>query len=169
MSPASPHDRSERRVGGEGAAEVVDAGARGSGGGAEIDRRIGSSVEADRGAEKGLKEGHGAAGDVAADVVGVVMLDGGGVQLAAGEDAIAEAGGETLNLVLDRVSHIDGRGGGHMAIGPAGVFSVRRAGRIEQTLLGEEDIRLVGMLAVEDLLLGGGDFVECAAEVQRGG
>jgi hypothetical protein len=118
---ALAEDRSQRCLGGEGAAEAVDAGAGWCGGGADKDGRVGSGVEADRRAEEGLQEGHGSAGDVAADVVGVAMLNVGCVELAASEDAVTEAGGETLDLPLDRVGHIDGRASGDVAISPAGV------------------------------------------------
>src|SRR5436190_979859 len=101
----------EGRLGGEEAAEAVDAGAGGRGGGAEEEGGVRGRVEAGGGAEERLHEGHGAAGDVAADVVGVVPLDVGRSELAAGENAIAKAGGEPLDLPLDRVGPIDGRSG----------------------------------------------------------
>ena len=50
------------------------------------------------GAEEELTEVHGAAGDIAANEVGVHFFQLGGRENAASEDAIAEAGSETLDL-----------------------------------------------------------------------
>src|SRR5262245_16163931 len=95
-----------------------------SGGRAEKDRAVGSAIEAGSGAEKGLREAHRAAGDVTADIVGIVVMHVGGVQLAASEDAVSEARCEPLDLPLDRLGHI-GRGSrGNVTIGPASVLAV---------------------------------------------
>ena len=95
----------EGEAGGVGSAHAVDAAAGRGGGGAEVDVRRGGAVLAAGGAEEELAEIHGAADDVAADEVGVHGFERGGGRNVAGEDAVAEAGGEALDLLLDALEH----------------------------------------------------------------
>ena len=52
-----------------------------------------------------------------------------------------------------------------MAVGPCRLLSVRRAARVEEAALGEEDVRLLADRAAPRLALGGGDLLERSAEV----
>ena len=91
----------------------------------------GSSAR-DRAGEQ-LEQIGDAAGDRAADVVGVVALEVGRRRVVAREDAIAKAGREALDLALDAVG--DDRPSspaGHVAVGVAGVLA-RRARASDRT------------------------------------
>ena len=80
------------------AAHAVDSAAWGSGGGADVEVADRSCVVAPRWAEKELAEVYCAAGDVAANQVGVHFFEGAWGKDAAGQDAIVEAGGEAFDL-----------------------------------------------------------------------
>ena len=80
------------------AAHAVDSAAWGSGGGADVEVADRSCVVAPRWAEKELAEVCCAAGDVAANQVGVHFFEGAWGEDAGGQDAIAEAGGEAFDL-----------------------------------------------------------------------
>jgi hypothetical protein len=100
------------------AAEAVDSSAGRSGGGAKKNVFRGSGVSADRGAEKKLAEGVGAAGDVASDEVGVVGFELRGRFGGAGDDEIFEAGSEAFDLRFDGGGHVGGGVGRDVAVGP---------------------------------------------------
>lgn len=91
----------EGEAGGVGSAHAVDAAAGRGGGGTEVDVRRGGAVLAAGGAEEDLAQVHSAADDVTADEVGVHGFERGGRGDVAGEDAVAEAGGEALDLGFD--------------------------------------------------------------------
>src|ERR1700679_2577149 len=112
---------------GEVAAHAVDSAAGGRGGAAQIDAGVAGAIAAGGGAEEELGERHGAAGDVAAEEVGVPGGEGFGVAGAAGEDAVAEAGGEACDLGFDGGGAVYDGAVGDVAIGPGGVFSCGRA------------------------------------------
>lgn len=161
----------EDGAGGVPAAHAVNASAGRRGTGTEEKAGIGRGVgiEAGERAEEELREVVLAAGHVAADHGGIV-----GFQLlraarVAGEDAIAEAGGEAFDLGLDARGHVDGAAVGNVAVGPAGVASGGSAGGIDQRLLGDEDERLSGRAAVHHFRFGATDVVEASADVDGGG
>ena len=107
--------------------------------------------------------------DVSADVVGVVLFKLRGSECVARQDEVAKAGGETFDLGLDALAHIEGRASGDVTIGPGGVFSLWRARRVEQALLGEQYERLFGVLAPPDRGFGGGNFWQRAAHMDGRG
>src|ERR1700732_4247596 len=115
-----------------------------------------------------LGEVHGAAGDVAADQVRVHIFEGARRKNAAGENAIAEAGGEPLDLRFEGLQHIDIGAVGHVAIRPDNVLPCWGAGGIEEAGLREEDKRLLGVAAVTHVVFGWGDFLEAAARSAGG-
>src|ERR1700679_180431 len=135
---------------------------------AQIDAWVAGSIAADGGAEEELGEGHVAAGDVAAEEVGVPGGEGFGVAGAAGEDAVAEAGGEAGDLGLDDGGAVYDGAVGDVAVGPGGVFSCGRACGVEEAGLDEEHVGAVVVAAVEGVVLGAGDFFERFAEVYGG-
>ena len=92
-----------------------------------------------------------------------------GVAGAAGEDDVAEAGGEALDLGFDDVGAVDGGAVGDVAVGPGGVLAFGGAGGVEEAGLDEEDEGTVVEAAVEGVVLGVGDLCERAAEVDGGG
>jgi len=110
-----------------------------------------------------------AAGHVAADHRGVVALQFRGTAGVAGEDAIAKAGGEALDLLLDAGGHVGGATRGDVAVGPAGVATGGSAGGIDQGLLSDEDERTFGRPAVCHFRFGAEDLLETAADVNGGG
>src|ERR1700679_4098687 len=129
---------------------------------AQIDAWVAGSIAADGGAEEELGEGHGAAGDVAAEEVGVPRGEGFGVAGAAGEDAVAEAGCEAGDLGLDGGGAIYDGAGGDVAVGPCGVLSLRGTRRVEEAWLDQQDVGAV-LVAAPSLRaagvgLGGGGF-----------
>src|SRR5260370_143795 len=81
------------------------------------------------------------------------------------QDAIAKAGGETFNLGFDALAHIESWATGDMAVGPHGVFPLRRAGGVKQALLREQHERLFGMLTAPDRGFARRDFWQRAAQV----
>ena len=86
----------------------------------------------------------------------------------AGDDPVAEAGGEALDLGLDPAGHIHGGAMWHVAIGPGRRLAGRGPSRIPWCVLDEQDIRPVGMAAGGDIRLCGRDLVEGPAEVDGG-
>ena len=60
------------------------------------------------------------------------------------EDEVAEARGEALDLRLDRVGHVAAPAVRDVAVRPGGVLALRRAGRVEQRVLGEQHERPLG-------------------------
>jgi hypothetical protein len=163
--PQMPEGRFSRVV----AAHAMHAGAGRGGGGAEIDAGRAGGVGAQRGAQEELAEGERAAGDVAAEEVGVQGLKSGGRRDVTRQNAVAEAGGEALDLGLNARGHVLGRAVGDVAVGPEDVAAGRGAGGIEERGLRGEDERALGGAALGDGGFRGGDLFECAAEMDRGG
>ena len=124
---------------------------------------------APRWAEKELAEVYCAAGDVAANQVGVHFFEGAWGKDATGQDAIVEAGRETLDLRFDGWEHIDGGTVGDVTVSPGDVLPCWGASRVEEARLGEEDEGAVGVATVAHVVFGGGDFLEAAAEMHGGG
>ncbi len=81
------------------------------------------------------------------------------------EHPVAKPGSEPLDLRLDALPHVYGRGGRHVTVRPGRVLTSRRARRIEEARLDEQDERTIGNLAAPDLVLGARDLLERAAEV----
>ena len=112
----------EGTEGGMVAAHAVDAAAGWGRRGAEEDLRDGGAVEGWGGAEEELARGHRAAGEIAADEVGVAGFEVGGEMDAAGENAVAEAGGEALDLGLDGFGYIHNGAVRDVRVAPGGVL-----------------------------------------------
>src|SRR6202035_2177800 len=100
--------------------------------GADVDIANGSGVVAPGGAEEELAQVHGAAGNVAADEVGVHCFQCGGSENAAGEDAIAEARCEALDLQFESFKHVDRGTVGNVAVSPSDVLPCRGTGGVEE-------------------------------------
>ncbi len=144
-------------------AHAVDSTAGRRGGAAEIDAGVAGTIAAGRGPEEKLGERHGTAGDVAAEEVGVPFGESFGIADAAGENAVAEAWGKTLDLGFDDCGAVDDRAGGNVAVGPGGVLAFRSARRIEEAGLNDQDKGAVVEAAVEGVVLGLGDLGKGAA------
>ena len=93
--------------------------------------------------------GH-AAGDRAADVVRVVLLEVGGAHHVPREDPVAEPRREALDLAFDGLGAIQRRPGGDMAVRPAGVLAGGCPGCVEEARLDDDRERPVGVLAAPD-------------------
>ena len=141
-SRASSRERAPE-LGGVQTAHAVDAGTGRGRGRAQVQAGCSGRPRPQRHHRAGeqLAQVGDAAGDVAADVVGVVRLDLGRGGAAAAEDRSPEAGGEAFDLALDRIGHVDGRPVGHVAVGPQRVATRRRPGAVEQARLGDEHER----------------------------
>jgi hypothetical protein len=105
--------------------------------------------------------------DVAADVVGVMAFDVGGCHDMTSEDPRREAGGESLDLRLDPLAHVDRRSVGDMAIGPTDMLAGRCARRVGHRGLSEDHERPLGHLARGHRVLGCDHFIEGASNVHR--
>jgi hypothetical protein len=138
---------------------------------AEVDAADRGAVRVPPGhrARHGLPDRLHADGDVAADVVGVVrlLIDRGAHR--PGQDEVAEARGEPLDLRLDRRGHVHVGPGGHVAVGPQRLPARRGAGRIGDARLDDEHVGTLRVLARRDLGLGRRDLLEGPAQVQRAG
>jgi hypothetical protein len=86
-----------------------------------------------------------------------------------GQDEVAEAGGEPLDLRLDRRGHVHVGPGGDVAVGPQRVPARGGAGRVGDPGLDDEDVGAVRVLARGDFGLGLCDLLERSAQVQRAG
>ena len=150
------------------ATHAVDASTRGSGRGTDVDVAGWRGVMAPSWTEEELAEIDGAAGDIASDQVRVHILEGARRKNAAGENAIAEAGGEPLDLRFEGLQHIDIGAVGHVAIRPGNVLPCWGAGGIEEAGLREQDKGLLGVTAVAHGVFGRGDFLKAAAEMHGG-
>ena len=109
------------------------------------------------------------AGDRAADVVRVVVLEVGGAHHVASEDPVAESRGEPLDLVFDGLGAILRRPVGDVAVRPAGVLAGGRSGGVEKARLDDDREGPLGVLSVPDSGLGLGDLRKRAAHVDGGG
>ena len=149
------------------AAHSVDAGAGRSGGRTEEQARVrrGVGVPAESRTGERLWEIHDAARDVSADVIWIVGFPVNGRGGAAGEDALAEAGGETFHLNLDAIGHRLGRAGGHVAIAPGGVLSRRCPRRVEKAGLRQQDEGVLDTGATPRRRLGCRDLLKGSANM----
>ena len=109
------------------------------------------------------------AADRAADVVRVVAFEIGRGHRCARQDEVAEAGREALELRLDARGHVDAGAARHVAVGPGGVLSGRRARRVEQALLRDDHVRPLRVLAAPDGRLAADDLLERSADVDGAG
>jgi hypothetical protein len=87
----------------------------------------------------------------------------------AGDDAVAHARREPLDLAEDALGHIDVRAVGHVTVGPHDVHAGRRAGRVEEARLGEQHERALGDPTCVDGRLGLRDLLERAPQVDSPG
>ena len=164
-------DVAEGGQGGELTAAAVHAGDRRSRRGAEIDAADRRPVRVPPGyrAQDGLPQGLPADADVAAHVVRVMRFLVGGRADRAGQDEVAEPGGEPLDLRLDPAGHVDLGSGRHVTVGPQGRPAGRGAGRIGDARLDHEHVRVLRVLARGHFGLGRGDLLEGSAQVQGAG
>ena len=80
---------------------------------------------------------HGPTADVAANQVGIVLLERGRVENVACQNVRSETGGEAFDLRFDGIREVGRRTVGDVTISPSRMFALRRAGGIEQARLGE--------------------------------
>src|SRR5438067_48511 len=92
---------------------------------AEIELAVGRRVEPPCWTDEELPEVGDPAVDVAADVVGVMALDVGRTHDVTRQDARSESWGESFDLRLDPLAHVDGRSIRDMAVGPADMLAGR--------------------------------------------
>ena len=85
----------------------------------------------------------------------------------AGEDAVAEAGREALDLGLDPGRHVHGGSRRHVAIGPGGAFARRRSRPVPGLVLDEQNEGAIWMSSGSHVRLRGRDLLERPAEVDR--
>src|SRR3954470_21769808 len=119
------------------------AGRRGST--AEEDTGKGGAVEAARRAEEELAQVDCSAVEIAANQIRIMNFQGGGAGDMAAQNALPEAGGEALHLSFNSIRHIQRRSVGNVAVGPGRVLAGRSAGRVEQSVLREQDEGTAGV------------------------
>ena len=95
-------------------------------------------------AEDQLARAVGAGDDVAADVVGVVLLHLRDAAHVASQDPVAETRGEALDLRLDRGGGVAVPACGHVRVGVQRMHVAGGARRVGQVLLADEDERPLG-------------------------
>ena len=110
-----------------------------------------------------------AAGDVAADVRGVVGLEPRRSGDVAGQDQVLEPGSEALELGFHALGHVHGRAVGDVAVGPQRVLPRRCPARVDEALLGHEHVRALGMPAGRCLRFAGRDLLGRATQVDGAG
>ena len=157
--------------GGPDAAHPMDAAAGWSGCRAQIDA-LGARpvwVPAAGRTEDRLAKRPGTAGDVASDVIGVVMLSVHGCHCRSGEDKVLEAGSKPLDLGLDPPGHVYSRSPRDMAVGPERLLTRRSSGRVDDTGLDDKAIRAIRMATCGDVRLAAGDLCKAAPDVHRTG
>jgi len=84
------------------------------------------------------------------------------------ENALAETGSKSLDLLLDSFGHVDGAAVGNVTVRPAGVPTRGCPRRIDQGLLRNQHKRSIGRTTAGYFGLGTKNFLECAARVNRG-
>jgi hypothetical protein len=84
-----------------------------------------------------------------------------------GENAIAKAGRESLNLRFDLIRHIRIAVEWNMAVRPKRVLTTRCARFIEETLLRNKHERALGNISARNLAFRHRDFVNAATEMNR--
>ena len=159
----------ERSDGGVESAHAMDSAAGWCGGAAEEDGRITGGVGAAGGAEDELARCHGSAGEIAAGEVGVPSFELRRGLGATGEYAVAEAGSKALDLGLDGLGSVERGAVGDVAVAPGGVAAGRGTGGVGDAGLDEKDERGFRVSVREGSLLGGGNLIESAADVDGGG
>ena len=151
---------------------AVDAGARRGGRGADEDGRVRGAVreEGELGAQEELEAGGGAGGDVAAHVVGVAGGEFGRARRRAGEDAVAEAGREPLQLALDRVREVPGPAVRDVPVRPEDLLALGRPGGVDDAGLHGDQERRVGRPALaRGRAQGGADLRAARADLHGPG
>lgn len=108
---------------------------------------------------------HSPASDIASYEVRVHALKIGRRKNAPRQNAVAEAGSETINLILQFLQHVYFRSMRHMTIGPRHVFARWSPGVIEETGLGQQNERTVGVLSHAYCLFRRGNLFEASAEM----
>src|SRR6267378_500267 len=83
------------------------------------------------------------------------------------ENAVAEAGREPLDLILNPSIHREGRTVRHVTVGPRNVPSVGGSSFVEQCRLCDQDERPLRMLPICHLAFGCSNFVERSAQMHR--
>src|SRR3954470_24312605 len=161
----------QRRGRGVVAAHAVRAGAGRRGRRAQEDAGDAGRVGIQRraGPQDELPRVVGAGDDVAADVVGVVRLHLRGAPHVAGEDPVAEAGCEALDLRLDGRRGVAGVAGGNVRVGVDGVDVAVGPAGVGEVLLADEHERSLGHPPAADLALRGFDLAEAAADMDGAG
>lgn len=102
-----------------------------------------------------MSQVHIAGGDITTDQVRIPAFERRGRRDGSGENAIAEAGSETLNLTLHWLEAIGRASVRNVTIRPCGVVACGSTGGVEEGWLDEQDERSVGgelALRCDDLL-----------------
>jgi hypothetical protein len=90
----------------------------------------------------------GTSRNVSAGEIGVVNLEVAWARDAALDDGLTEAGSKVLDLALDLGPKVDGSSAGYVGVDPEGVPTVRSPAGIEDTRLGGENERPLGLLSL---------------------
>src|SRR5699024_734180 len=118
------------------AAHAVHTATRWSGGGADIHIGTGNVVRVEQACRtpKQLANILPSAIDITADISGIIAFHSLGIHAVHINNAVTKARSKTLDLVQNDFAHIPGRAVRHVAVSPAGVFTVRGAAVIKEAL-----------------------------------
>ncbi len=87
----------------------------------------------------------------------------------AGQDAVAETGGEPFDLGLDPIRDVERGAIGDVDVGPTRVLTRRRTARVEAAGLDDDHERSLWVTAAGDLGLGRGDLGQGSTDMDRSG
>src|SRR5262249_51230968 len=107
----------------------------------EVDAIERHAIKTGRRPQKQLAQEECAPGNVAANVVGIVLLEFGRPLDGPGRNTVTKPGRKPLYLALNCLNHASPETLGHVAIGPARVFPCGGAFAIKEARLGQEHIR----------------------------
>src|SRR5580693_2346920 len=138
-----------------------------SGGGTNVNIARRGGVMPPRRSKQELTNVHDAASNIPSYEVSVHALKVGGRKHSPRQDAFAEAGSETLDLILESLKQVYLEPIRHMAISPSRVFACWSPCAIEKTRLGQQNERTIGDLSDPDCSFRGSNLFETSAKMHR--
>ena len=106
--------------------------------------------------------------DIASHEIGVHALEIGGRKNAPGQDAVAEAGSEALDLIFQFLQHVDVGSIRYVTISPGNVFARWSARVVKEARLGQKYEGVIGVPTASDCFFRGSDLLEASTEMDGG-
>src|ERR1700691_5817428 len=149
------------------AAHAMHSSSGRSGRGANVNISRRSGVMSPRRSKQKLTNVSRAASDISSYEVRVHALKIGRRKNAPRQNAIAEAGSEPINLILQFLKHTHRGAVGHMTISPRRMFTRGSACAVEKTGLGQQNEWMVGIVSRSYCLFRRGNLIKASAQVHR--